>query len=188
MSEYSFRVACKNTIDANFLHPGYIIRVIDRISEIFMILFKMLFQKIINFSVYHNFVIGTGISNQQRYSFQGLVDASLMLLLAGTILVAVYYLFRPVQPEQNLLRILRRFFHGCAQVTGGFAMDRPSLQEKGRRLRKRHFESMILPAPAKIQAAQTEVALGDDLRAQGSYDAAAKKYRAAIYHAQDALP
>jgi hypothetical protein len=100
------------------------------------------------------FVVATGISNQQSYSFQGLVDAALMILLAGAILTAVYYLFNPMRPEQVLLRSLRRFFHGCARVTGGFALDGPSKRAKGRRIRKRYFESVVLPAPAKIQKAQ----------------------------------
>jgi hypothetical protein len=100
------------------------------------------------------FVVATGISNQQSYSFQGLVDAALMILLAGTILAVVYYLFHPMHPEQNLLGSLRRFFHGCAQVTGGFAPDRPSERAKGRRIRKRYLESMVVGAPAQIQTAQ----------------------------------
>ena len=37
------------------------------------------------------FVVGTGISNQQSYSFQGLVDAALMLLLAGAIVTVGWF-------------------------------------------------------------------------------------------------
>jgi len=100
------------------------------------------------------FVIATGLSNQQSYSFQGLVDMSLMLLLAGGLLTVVYYLFNPIHPEQNLLRSLRRFFQGCARVTAGFALVDPANREKGRRKRKRYFQSMVLPAPGAIQTAQ----------------------------------
>jgi uncharacterized membrane protein YccC len=100
------------------------------------------------------FVVMTGISNQQSYSFQGLVDGALMVLLSGTIMTVVYFAFSPMRPEQALLHSLRRFFHGCARITSGFAFERPSERAKGRRLRKRHFESMVLPAPAKIQMAQ----------------------------------
>ena len=66
------------------------------------------------------FVLMTGISNQQSYSFQGLVDGALMVLLAGVIMTVVFFLFSPMRPEQALLRSLRRFFHGCARVTRGF--------------------------------------------------------------------
>jgi len=100
------------------------------------------------------FVVMTGISNQQSYSFQGLVDGALMILLSGGIMSAVYFFFSPMRPEQALLRSLRKFFRGCAWVTGGFAFDGPAERAKGRRLRKRYFESMVLPAPAKVQAAQ----------------------------------
>jgi hypothetical protein len=62
--------------------------------------------------------------------------------------------FTPMRPEQALLRSLRRFFHGCAQVTGGFALDGPSQRAQGRRVRKRYFESLVLPGPAQIQTAQ----------------------------------
>jgi uncharacterized membrane protein YccC len=128
------------------------------------------------------FVVATGISNQQNYSFQGLVDAALMILLAGVILTVVHYLFNAMHPAQNLLRSLRRFFHGCARVTRGFALVGPadrnephrasgrfvrepwasakrliltgSERAPGRRLRKRYLESMVMPAPAEIQSAQ----------------------------------
>ncbi len=100
------------------------------------------------------FVVMTGISNQQSYSFQGLVDGAQMVLLSGTIVVMVYFAFSPMRSEQALLHSLRRFFHGCARVTSGFAFERPAERAKGRRLRKRHFQSMVLPAPAKIQMAQ----------------------------------
>ena len=103
------------------------------------------------------FVLMTGISNRQSYSFEGLVDGALMLILAGAIMTVVYYFFRPMRPEQALLRSLRRFFHGCAGVIGGIALDGPAERAKERRRRKRYFESMVLPAPAKIRTAQNSL-------------------------------
>jgi hypothetical protein len=100
------------------------------------------------------FIMMTGISNQQTYSFMGLVDAAVMMILAMTILTVVYGMFSPMRPEQALLRSLRRFFRGCARVTGGFSLDCPPERAKDRRLRKRYFQSMVLPAPGKIQTAQ----------------------------------
>ena len=65
------------------------------------------------------FVTMTGISNQQHYSFQGPVDGALMIVLAGTILTVVYFMFSPMRPEDALLRGIRRFMHGCARITSG---------------------------------------------------------------------
>ena len=103
------------------------------------------------------FVMIAGISNEQHYSFQGLVDGALMTLLAGAILTVVYYAFAPLHPEQALLWSLRRCFHGCSRVLQGFAGDSPGVRATGRKLRKRYFESMVLPTPAKIQAAQNQL-------------------------------
>jgi uncharacterized membrane protein YccC len=100
------------------------------------------------------FVMMTGISNQQKYSFMGLVDGAMMILLAVTIIAVVQTVLSPLGPEQVLKRNLRRFFHGCARVMSQFALSDPAGQAKRRRLRKRFFDSLVLPTPAKIQAAQ----------------------------------
>ena len=100
------------------------------------------------------FVTTTGISNQQSYSFEGMVDGALMILLAGTIVTVAYYVFGAIRPEEVLLRSLCRFFRACARVTGGFALGGFSERSKVRRLRKRYFESMLLPTPARIATAQ----------------------------------
>jgi uncharacterized membrane protein YccC len=100
------------------------------------------------------FVMMTGISNQQSYSFIGLVDGTLMIVLAVVIIGVVQALLSPLRPEQALLRNVRRFFHGCARVTGGFVFARPEDRSKGQRIRKRYFESMVLPAPGNIQKAE----------------------------------
>jgi hypothetical protein len=100
------------------------------------------------------FVAMTGISNQQKYSFTGLVDGMLMILLAGVILAVIYVLFTPLQPEQSLLRSLRRFFRGCARFTESLAWDHATNRPRGRRIGKRYLESMVLPGPGKIEAVQ----------------------------------
>ena len=68
------------------------------------------------------FVMMTGISNQQSYSFMGLVDGALMMLLALCIVAVVQTLLSPLRPEQSLLTSVRRFFRGCARVVGGFSL------------------------------------------------------------------
>jgi hypothetical protein len=100
------------------------------------------------------FVMLTGISNQQSYSFMGLVDGALMMMLALCVVAVVQTLLSPSRPEQSLLHSVRRFFCGCAGVGGGYSLAGPPGRDQGRWLRKRCFESMILPAPRKIQAAQ----------------------------------
>jgi hypothetical protein len=85
------------------------------------------------------FVMMTGISNQQTYSF-GL-----------SILAVVYILWTPNRPERILLSSLKRFFQGCGHIASGFALDRIKDQVKGRKMRKRYFESMVLPVPIQLQ-------------------------------------
>ena len=100
------------------------------------------------------FVMMTGISNDQSYSFTGLVDGALMLLLALGIIAIVQTLFNPLRPEQIVLKTVRQFCVGCTRVINEFPLVEPGKQTRKRRLRKRMFESLIQPAPGKIQAAQ----------------------------------
>jgi hypothetical protein len=104
------------------------------------------------------FVMLTGISNYQSYSFTGLVSGAQMLLLAMFIVGIVQALISPMRPERALLDSVRRFFRGCARITGGYTLDGSTDRNAatgagGRRSRKRYFQTMVLPAPAKIQAA-----------------------------------
>jgi len=100
------------------------------------------------------FVMMTGISNEQSYSFTGLVDGALMLLLALGIIAIVQTLFNPLRPEQILLKTVRQFCVGCAHVISGFHLEEPVDRTRKQRLRKRVFESLVQPAPGKIQATQ----------------------------------
>ena len=68
------------------------------------------------------FVMMTGISNQQTYSFIGLVNGAMMMILGLSILSVVYMLWTPSRPERLLLSSLKRFFHGCGHITSGFAL------------------------------------------------------------------
>ena len=105
------------------------------------------------------FVMSAGISNQQSYSFQGMVTGALMTILSGTVMTLVYFCFRPMHPEQNLLSNLHRFFRGCARVIRAIPIASPVVHVEGKRVRKRYLQSMVLPAPAKIQAAQQHLGL-----------------------------
>lgn len=54
------------------------------------------------------FVMMTGISNQQSYSFVGLVDGALMMSLSLIIVAIVQALFNPLRPEEILLKTVRQ--------------------------------------------------------------------------------
>jgi uncharacterized membrane protein YgaE (UPF0421/DUF939 family) len=100
------------------------------------------------------FVNMTGISNNQTYSFMGLMTAGMVLLLVMCIIAAIYMLWTPSRPERVLLASVRRFFKGCYGITGAFAFRSPKERERNRKLRKRYFESMLLPASRQLRAAR----------------------------------
>ena len=103
------------------------------------------------------FVMMTGISNEQSYSFTGLVDGAIMMMMALGIIAIVQTLFNPLRPEQILLKTVRQFCVGCARVIGGFHLEESVNRTRKRRLRKRMFESLVQPAPEKIQATQKDL-------------------------------
>lgn len=94
------------------------------------------------------FVMMTGISNDQVYSFLGLVNGALMMILAMAFVAIVQMLMTPARPEHVLLSGVRRFFRGCAGVVGEPA-------------RLRRYESMVLPAPGRLRAAEKKLAYKD---------------------------
>lgn len=103
------------------------------------------------------FVMMTGISNNQVYSFPGLVNGAFMSLLALGVIAIVQTLFNPLRPEQRLLKTVHQLCLGCARVLNEFQEEAPINRLKKRRVRKRIFESLIQPAPGKIQAAQKQL-------------------------------
>ena len=102
------------------------------------------------------FVMMTGISNDQTYSFTGLVDGAMMIVLAVGIIAIVQTFVCPLKPERVLLTSVRRFFRGCALVTHADASAAP-VDRAARRRRKQYFESMVMPAPAKVQSAMKQL-------------------------------
>ncbi len=99
------------------------------------------------------FVSLTNINNEQQYSFNGLVDGMVMLMLSIGVVAIVQAIVTPLKPEEAFLKSARSFFRGCTRIIDGYTA--PSGVENGRqrRLRKRWFESMVLPGPAKARAA-----------------------------------
>ncbi|EFK06043.1 conserved hypothetical protein [delta proteobacterium NaphS2] len=100
------------------------------------------------------FVMMTGISNTQAYSFFGLAVPSLMLGLVLIIIAVVHMLWTPSRPERVILGSIKRFFKGCEKVTAAFAYGDPKTWEKGRILRKRYAESFLLPGVRQLAASQ----------------------------------
>ncbi len=72
------------------------------------------------------FVMMSGISNDQSYSFNALVDGALMMMLALCVVAIVQSIVSPLKPERTILKSVRRFFRGCERVTGGYELDRPA--------------------------------------------------------------
>jgi hypothetical protein len=106
------------------------------------------------------FVMMTGISNQQSYSFTGLVDGALMMLLALASVAVVQTLLCPFRAEQVLLQSARRFFRGCARVACRLARVGAADPARERRLGKQYLESMVLPAPGNMRATQKHLDYG----------------------------
>ncbi len=98
------------------------------------------------------FVMMTGISNDQSYSFAGIVSGAMMLLLGLVIVGIVQSLVSPVRPEQAMLKDVRRFFRGCARVLAGYGSDDHANRSHRRSLQTRYFESTVLPASTRVQA------------------------------------
>lgn len=103
------------------------------------------------------FVNMTGISNTQNYSFMVFVTAGVMFILVISIIAAVHMLLTPNRPERILLVSVRRFFKGCYRMTGAFAFCKPKELVRGRKLRKRYFESMILPGARQLRAVRKDL-------------------------------
>jgi uncharacterized membrane protein YccC len=96
------------------------------------------------------FVMMIDINNDQTYSFIALVTAGLVMLLGVSTVVVVHRLLSPMHPEKILLRSMYRFLNGCARIIGEFQLLSPRQQIRGRKFRKRIFETTILPISAQL--------------------------------------
>jgi len=96
------------------------------------------------------FVMMVDINNQQAYSFMALVTTGLVMLLGISIVVVVHRLLSPLHPEKVLLRSVHRFLAGSARIINDFRLRSPRQQSRGRKRRKRAFETAILPISAQL--------------------------------------
>ncbi len=99
----------------------------------------------------------TGISNDQSYSFTGLVDGALMIVLAVGIVAIVQTLIESPEtgtgPAENRTPILSRLRRSRVHMSWMVREDRTHGGDSANDT----FESMILPAPAKVQAAHGNI-------------------------------
>jgi hypothetical protein len=96
------------------------------------------------------FVMMVDINNQQSYSFIALVTTGLVMLLGISIVVIVHRLLSPMHPEKILLRNVRRFLAGSARIIDDIRWRSPRQQSRGRKRRRRVFETAILPISAQL--------------------------------------
>jgi hypothetical protein len=96
------------------------------------------------------FFMLVNINNQQAYSFMALVTTAMMLLLGVTIVMIVQRLLSPMHQEKILLRSVRRFLSGSARIIDDFWLPSPRQQIRGRKRRRRVFETAILPISAQL--------------------------------------
>jgi uncharacterized membrane protein YccC len=94
------------------------------------------------------FMIMTGISNDQSYSFFAVMNTSIMLTLVFLIVAIVRWFWGPLRPEQILVADLRRFFRHCARMS--------ELDHRGF-IRPSALRAKIAPAPGQLRAVETKI-------------------------------
>ncbi len=95
------------------------------------------------------FVVTVNISNQQTYSFIGLVNLGFVLLIGGSSVIIATMLLIPTRPEKILVRGIQRFFRGCARISGGYAQI---LIGSRRRHYKNGYATVVQSGPGQLRA------------------------------------
>ena len=96
------------------------------------------------------FFMLVNINNQQVYSFMALLVTGLMMLIGISIVMIVHRLLSPMHPEKILLRSVRRFLAGSARIIDDFRLRSSRQLIRGRRRRRRVFETAILPVATQL--------------------------------------
>lgn len=123
------------------------------------------------------FIMVSGISNAQTFSFNGFVDGALMIVMGGAFVAVAYTFFSTMRPEVALRRWHNRFFVGCERFTR--EVNRQQITNKGKTQasRQRALQSMVLPSPAKIGATQKQL----------SYKSFPDNLREDLHHLQNGI-
>ena len=93
----------------------------------------------VKLSVMILFVMTTGISNEQSYSFMAWVSSEFSMVMAGLIVNLVVMFMLPIRPEKMMAQKLRGFFHACAVVTRSFISGvdkKPKAEQAMREVRR----------------------------------------------------
>ncbi|KZL06665.1 FUSC family protein [Pseudovibrio sp. Ad26] len=94
-----------------------------------------------------NFVMTTGISNNQTYSFSYAVDQLLVFLIVIAIFTCVSTFTLNLRPEIQYLNLLRRFFNGASYLLADQNNGIASKDTVWRRYLRRHYVNEIQNIP-----------------------------------------
>ena len=101
---------------------------------------------IVKLSIMLLFVMTTGISNEQSYSFMGWMSAEFMMIIGGIIVNLVVMFMTTILPEKIMARKILIFFHNCSAVTRGF------VNVAKKRRRTEYFIREMRRAPGELRA------------------------------------
>ena len=102
----------------------------------------------VKLSVMILFVMTTGISNEQSYSFMAWVSSEFSMIMSGLIVNLVVMFMLVIRPEKIMPRRIRSFFYDCAAVTRDFVNI---AQKRGR---AEHFMRELRRAPGELRAVE----------------------------------
>ena len=97
------------------------------------------------------FLMMIPIANQQTYSFAGLANSTMMLLLVIFLLVGLSYLPLSSRREKVFLRLMQRFFRHGAFAMEHVGLDRYETQGLGTRAKIRFYKDDLLELPQKLR-------------------------------------
>lgn len=98
------------------------------------------------------FVIITGITNQQNYSFLAVANTALMILLVFALLAFTAYIPFSPQPEKAFLRLLGRFFRSSDALLSTLRWNPTGRRSLLDGWKKAYHRQQIATLPAKLAA------------------------------------
>jgi len=97
------------------------------------------------------FVMTTGISNEQNYSFMSWMSSEFMMIMAGIIVNTVVMFMIALRPEKIMPRKFHGFFHACAGLTRSFVNVTKKKPGKGRFMRE------VRRTPSELRRVETTI-------------------------------
>jgi hypothetical protein len=90
------------------------------------------------------------IQNQQTYSFAGLANSAMMLMLALILLVCLTHIPASPRPEKAFLRLMQRFFRHGAFAMEHVGLERYEILDPGARTKIAFYKNDLLDLPRKL--------------------------------------